>query len=551
MNITPKFNINCFLDKDEILENEFKQEIVKGKLQVFTEKSINDFKNQVQKLIEKGEEDSLSLEENNWLEKTQLDLSSLERKVVVGKEGKRTVLFIKGNNADHSYHIPGTKGLPEGTIREWKGGKYIKQGDKWVPHTEGKGKQDQQQDQGQQNDQQDQNQGQQQQVDQQDQNQDQNQDQQQGGDQQQGKSPEDHAKSTPSDQLQAFISNPDSDPSLVQIAKQELINRGELDSKLNEVNNQNNPKEGDQTQESNQSETQQGVQSSEQSTNQDSQQQDTGTENQEEKKPEYKLHPDHQKKLDSLKKKQAAEDTSNKEEQSNKSDRQVAVEKQTDVEPTDEQRRQEAHKQADSQESSKKEDKGKGFDEMTDKERENEGQKQEGEQKENPNSGSKYKSTEEWIKANPKMREDAIQRAIGLKDEETLDTYLLHSCDAWDTDEKGRGDHEKHIGEIEQALNDIRGGFNLDDGNNYDIADVRFEAAWSEQIEQRKQEILDDPDYGSKAERKAYAEEVEIEMWGDFEHYKDQSRPHEDMSGAESIDEVVDSWLTSLDFSRE
>lgn len=41
------------------------------------------------------------------------------------------------------------------------------------------------------------------------------------------KTPEDHAKTTSSDDLKKFISNPDADPQLVQVAKKELIARGE------------------------------------------------------------------------------------------------------------------------------------------------------------------------------------------------------------------------------------------------------------------------------------------------------------------------------------
>jgi len=65
-------------------------------------------------------------ENNNIL---KVDLEEM-RKTSISKA------FDKGPKNPGQPKLPG--GLPEGTIKDWKGGKFIKRGGQWVPYTEGK-----------------------------------------------------------------------------------------------------------------------------------------------------------------------------------------------------------------------------------------------------------------------------------------------------------------------------------------------------------------------------------------------------------------------------
>jgi len=212
MKILTKLNFNTFLNKDEIFEDDFKQQIVEKGLEVYTDETILKFKKEVENLIEKGEQDSLNLEEHSWLSRMQFDLSQLEKRVVLKSNGNRLIFFVKGSGIN----ISGGEGLPEGTIKDWKGGKFIKKNNQWEPYQE---------------QQKEQQQSDKQQEDQNNKQQEQPKEEQS----QQQKSPEEYASSTSSEQLQTYIENPNADPQLKKIAHDELTSRDKSENNYTET----------------------------------------------------------------------------------------------------------------------------------------------------------------------------------------------------------------------------------------------------------------------------------------------------------------------------
>lgn len=161
-------NLNCFTNKYNNDEKGFKSEILDtGKYQIYTQTGITEFKNKLDKLIEKGTNDILSKNEYETLEKGLQDLKELKPYKVKLNNGKLIEFFIKaipdkkeeeeesidkeeftdeepvnkeeennkenegGGEEEDPNEEPENQDLPDGTEIEYKGQKYVKVDGEW------------------------------------------------------------------------------------------------------------------------------------------------------------------------------------------------------------------------------------------------------------------------------------------------------------------------------------------------------------------------------------------------------------------------------------
>lgn len=119
-------NLNIFSNKNEILKSEFEELVKQNDLEVYTEKALLEYL----KTIKSG------LKNNEELQ-TTTEFQHIHPITVVTEKGLKGRVFYRSIYDLEKSECIGTNfekgGLPEGTIKDWKGGKFIKQSGKWVP----------------------------------------------------------------------------------------------------------------------------------------------------------------------------------------------------------------------------------------------------------------------------------------------------------------------------------------------------------------------------------------------------------------------------------
>jgi hypothetical protein len=120
-------NHNIFSNKNEILKSEFDGLVKTHDLEVFVEKALHNYL----KTIKSGLKNDEELQ-------TTTELLHLHPIIIVTEKGIKGRVFYRSIYDLEKAECTGTNfekgGLPEGTIKDWKNGKFIKQGEKWVPY---------------------------------------------------------------------------------------------------------------------------------------------------------------------------------------------------------------------------------------------------------------------------------------------------------------------------------------------------------------------------------------------------------------------------------
>lgn len=129
MNFNRLFSNSYNLD-----ENQLKDLIKSKKYLVYSIDKIEMFKSNLNKLIEKGETDVLIKSEFDLLQKGLSDINQLQFKKIRLDNGKIIPVYLQ--HISKAVEIPNTEDLPDGTIKEYRGGVYEKVNGEWVPSTE-------------------------------------------------------------------------------------------------------------------------------------------------------------------------------------------------------------------------------------------------------------------------------------------------------------------------------------------------------------------------------------------------------------------------------
>lgn len=128
-------NFNRFFSNSYNLDEIQLKELIKSKKYlVYPINQIELFKSNLNKLIEKGENSALTKTEFNLLQKGISDINQLNFQKVKLNSG--TIVAVYLQNISKAIEIPNTEDLPDGTIKEYRGGVYEKVNGEWVPSTE-------------------------------------------------------------------------------------------------------------------------------------------------------------------------------------------------------------------------------------------------------------------------------------------------------------------------------------------------------------------------------------------------------------------------------
>jgi len=190
-------NLNLFSNRYDYTEQYFNEIILKSnKFEVFKKSTIDTYKSKINELIKKGEENNISEEQFEDILKANTDLNNLSYKIVQLDNGTQLEVYLREKiEKAVTPNIPGKRGLPEGTIRDWKGGKYIKRAGEWKEYKEGvRAKKE----------------------DKKEEKKDEKKD---------ANKPESYTKETSTEDLKKFTEKPEADEKLKEVAKKELENR--------------------------------------------------------------------------------------------------------------------------------------------------------------------------------------------------------------------------------------------------------------------------------------------------------------------------------------